>query len=155
MATPNFPVNLEIWNIFHSALLGNAKKLVEDIAKQNNKDSKELWSRVKGEIKVGLMDIEIDEEIPKLCSHPTTLDSAIHLRCRAPCMLGFSSCPLHHNKQIATDPPSHEVKTVDRVYDYLNKLYFVDSDSIARDKLGKVKGYVKEDVLYLFEADTE
>lgn len=155
MATPNFPVNLEVWNIFQSALLGNAKKLVEDIAKQNNKDSKELWNRVKGDVKIGLMDIEIDEEIPKLCSHSASLDSAVHLRCRAPCMLGFSSCPLHHNKQISSDASISALPAVERVYDYLNKLYFVDSDGIARDKLGKPKGCVKEDVLYLFEAESE
>lgn len=146
----SYPVNLEIWSAFQATLQVHAKRLCDDIARNYNKDSKDLWNSVKGQISINLMDIEVDEEIPKLCDFPLgTTDGAIRTRCRAPCILGFPSCSNHIHKQ----PPTQDttIPTVDRVFDHCNRVYFIDSKNIARDKNGTPKGIFKEDCLYLFE----
>ena len=47
--------------------------------------------------------------------------------------------------------PAHEL--VDRVMDFKGGVYFVDSRAIAHDRNGRPKGYVKDEVLYLFEKE--
>ncbi len=150
----SYPVNLEVWSAFQTTLLTQAKRLCDDVARTYSKDPKELWNSVKGNLSIGLMDIEVDEEIPKYCDFPLGItDGAIRTRCRAPCMLGFSSCPTHIHKQSPPLNPDHPV--VDRILDHCNRAYFVDSNGIARDKNGCVKGVYKEDCLYLFEKTTD
>jgi hypothetical protein len=146
----SYPITLEIWSAFQTTLQTNAKRLCDDIAHAHGKDSKELWNSVKGQISVGLVDIEVDEELPKLCDYPlSTTDGAVKLRCRAPCLLGFPSCPNHIHKQIPTVDP--DIPVVDRVFDHCYRTYYVDAKGVARDKNGSVKGIVKEDCIYLFE----
>jgi hypothetical protein len=150
----SYPVNLEVWNAFQTTLLTQAKRLCDDIARTYSKDSKELWNSVKSNLSIGLMDIEVDEEIPKFCEFPLGVtDGAIRIRCRAPCVLGFPSCPLHMHKQ--SPAPQTDIESVDRVFDFCMRQYFVDAKGVARDKNGCVKGVVKDDVLFLFEKDIE
>lgn len=146
----SFPVNLEIWNAFQATLMTNAKRLCDDIARTYTKDSKDLWNSVKSQISIPLVDIEVDDELPKYCDFPLGVtDGAIRTRCRAPCMLGFSSCSSHIHKQ----PPSIDssIPSVDPVFDHCQRLYFIDSNSIARDKNGVPKGIFKDNCLFLFE----
>ncbi len=151
----------EIWTLFEGSLQLQAKRLVEDIAKQQNADSKALWAKVKPQIKIRLLDSEIEENSPSLCSFPIgTTEGAVRLRCRAPCLLGFSACPRHC--QIShpplggigpsPPPPSNSLPSVDRIYDSRGCSYFVDKHGIARDRNGIARGQVEEGVLMLFEA---
>jgi len=146
VATP-YPIVAEIWSTFEATLLTQAKRLAEDIAKSHGKDPKELWSKIKGQVKIGLFDVDLAE--PTLCSHPLhNREGAVRIRCRAPCTLGFDACPLHIHT-----PRREESKyeAVSSVKDCSGQTYYVDSKNIARDKNGKPKGIVKEEVLYLFE----
>jgi hypothetical protein len=146
----SYPVNLEIWSAFQTTLLTQAKRLCDDIARTYSKDPKDLWSSVKSNISIGLMDIEVDEDIPKYCDFPLgTTDGAVRTRCRAPCILGFPSCSNHMHKQ--PPPISTDLHPVDRIFDHCLRPYFVDSNGITRDKNGCVKGVFKDDCLYLFE----
>ena len=150
MAT--FPVIAEIWNLFEATLQGQAKKLVDDLAKANGRDPKELWAKVKPQLRVGLLDVELPEELPCTCPFPSsTPDGAIRLRCRAPCLLGFPACPTHINKPTPTSLT--QLPVVDRILDFENKTYYVCEKGIARDKNGKPKGIVKEGSLYLWEKE--
>lgn len=145
-ATP-YPVVAEVWSTFEATLLTQAKRLTEDIAKAHGKDPKELWSKIKGQVKIGLFDVDLAE--PTLCSHQLhNREGAVRLRCRAPCTLGFDACPLHIHT-----PRKEESKyqAVSSVKDCSGHTYYVDSKNIARDRNGKPKGIVKEEVLYLFE----
>ena len=152
MAT--FPVIAEIWTLFEATLQNQAKKLVDDLAKANGRDPKELWAKVKPQLRVGLLDIELPEELPCSCPYPSsTTDGAVRLRCRAPCLLGFPACPNHINKPLPTSLT--QLPEVDRILDFENKTYYVCEKGIARDKNGKPKGIVKEDVLWLFEKEEE
>lgn len=142
-----YPVVAEIWSTFEATLLTQAKRLAEEIAKSHGKDPKELWSKIKSQVKIGLFDVDLAE--PTLCSHQLhNREGAVRLRCRAPCTLGFDACPLHIHA-----PYKEESKypAVSSVKDYTGHTYYVDSKNIARDKNGKAKGVVKEEVLYLFE----
>jgi hypothetical protein len=144
-----YPVVAEIWSTFEATLLTQAKRLAEDIAKSHGKDPKELWSKIKGQVKIGLFDVDLTE--PTLCAHQLhNREGAVRLRCRAPCTLGFNACPLHINAPHREKEESkYEVVTC--VKDFAGHTYYLDSKGIARDKNGKAKGLVKEEVLYLFE----
>ena len=142
-----YPVVAEVWSTFEATLLTQAKRLTEDIAKAHGKDPKELWSKIKGQVKIGLFDVDLAE--PTLCSHQLhNREGAVRLRCRAPCTLGFDACHLHIHT-----PRKEESKyqAVSSVKDCSGQTYYVDSKNIARDRNGKPKGIVKEEVLYLFE----
>lgn len=169
MAT--FSVVGEIWKALEVTLQGAARKLVEDIAKQQHVDSKELWAAIRPQIKIGVLDIEVPETQEFYCSHPYGIDGAVHIRCRSPCVLGFSSCHKHIGGVSVVEPlPSAcfsasmeggatattNLSTVDRVYDMNNHSYFIDAKGVAYDRLGMPKGYVSEEnVLYLFEKGKE
>ena len=144
----NYPVVAEIWTIFEATLMVQAKRLVEDIAQHQCRDPKELWALIKPKVKMPLFDTEFSE--PTLCSHIIgSQGSAIIQRCRTPCLLGFGTCAEHsHRSKINTNP---NLESVDSIKDMNGVTYYVDSKGIARDKQGKPKGAVKEDVLYLFE----
>ena len=153
-AAGTFPIALEMWQNLEIALQNQAKKLVEDIGKKQGVDHKELWSKVKSQIRIGLLDIELPDESPSYCSHMLPFSTgAMKMRCRSPCLLGFSSCPEHAGKsEITTSSSLDSYPTVTRIFDYDNKHYFLDSHGIARDRNGKVKGTVSEDgTLCLFE----
>ena len=147
-----YPVVAEIWSTFEATLLVQAKKLVEDIAAHQGRDSKELWTQIKKQIRIPLADAEFPE--PTLCSHSIGSQcSAVLQLCRAPCLLGFGTCPKHAN-QVKTshsnEEASGQLQPVEAIKDMDGHTYYVDSKKIARDKNGKPKGIVKEDVLYLF-----
>lgn len=147
---PEYPVLAELWTTFEGTLQIQAKRLVEDIAKHNNSDPKALWAKIKPQIKIGLLDIGLDDELPVSCSHPSgTTEGAIRLRCRAPCVIGFDACPkhIHTPKQQS----QHTYESVDRVIDYQGYQYFIDKHNIAHDRNGRSKGYIKDDTLILFE----
>jgi hypothetical protein len=122
-----------------------AKRLVEDIAQHQGRDSKELWSLIKPKIKVPLFDTDFPE--PTLCSHIVgSQGTAIIQRCRSPCLLGFGTCPEHSHCLKSTST----LESVDSIKDMNGQTYYLDAKGLARDKQGKPKGVVKEDVLYLF-----
>lgn len=148
-----FPVVAEIYSTFESILQVQAKRLVEDIAKHQNVDSRELWNKVRQQIQIGLVDIELEDDSPAYCNHPSaSTEGAVKTLCRSPCLIGFSACPRHVNVPLkhATAGEEH-LKKVKRVIDYSEHTYFVDEDNIVRDKNGKVKGEMIDDVLHLFE----
>ena len=100
----SYPVVGEIWSALESTLLIQGKCLVEDIAKHYNSDPKTLWAKIKPQIKIEILDVELSE--PSLCSHfAGNTDGAIHLRCRSPCLIGFDACSRHIN--ISKDKVSH------------------------------------------------
>ena len=146
----NFPVVAEAWNAFETALQMQAKRLVEDIAKHQNSDFKPLWAKVKPQIRVGLLDVELPDPLPTQCNHPSNTNDggAIKTRCRAPCLLGYDACPKHYGTQM---PPESDLPKVDRILDCTGQIYFVDPDGVARDRNGRAKGIVLEGVLSLFE----
>ncbi len=155
MTTPEFVVIGEIWNNLQAILSTNAKRLVDDIARKQGVDAKDLWTRVKPQIRIGLTDIEVPEEGPLFCSHlkGSGDHGAIRMRCRAPCLLGFTTCPEHAGKpELSMSAVTESLPSVKRVFDIDNKTYFVDEQNIARDRNGIPKGTVNEDgVLVLFE----
>lgn len=149
-----YPVIAEIWTVFESTLQIQAKRLVEDIAKHQNSDPKELWKKIKQQIRIGLVDIELPDPLSTTCSHSTgTCEGAIRLRCRAPCTLGFNACPQHIGKP--NHPSTNTYKIADRIIDYSGQAYFVDEHGIAHDKNGKPRGYVLDSVINLFEKINE
>jgi hypothetical protein len=146
LSTNAYPVIAEIWSTFEATIMVQAKKLVEDIAAHQGRDSKELWSQIKKQIKIPLADAEVE---PTLCSHSIGSQSTAVLQlCREPCLLGFDSCPKHAN--IANNHSNDTLQEVEAIKDMNGTTYYVDDKKIARDKNGKPKGIVKEDVLYLF-----
>ena len=144
------PVIAEIWMTFESVLQMHAKRLVEDIAKFQHADPKALWAKVRKQTRVGLLDLELPDPLPVQCAHPsgTNDGGAIKTRCRAPCLLGFDACPKHTGLPL---PPASPLTQVHRILDYTGQIYFVDPDGVARDRNGRARGVVQEDVLYLFE----
>ena len=142
-----YPIVAEIWTIFEATLMVQAKRLVEDIAQHQGRDSKELWSLIKPKVKVPLFDTDFPE--PTLCSHIIgSQGTAIIQRCRSPCLLGFGTCSEHSHASKAT---ASTLESVDSIKDMDGQTYYVDGKGLARDKQGKPKGIVKEEVLYLFE----
>jgi hypothetical protein len=155
MSSATFPIVGEIWNNLQAILSTNAKRLTEDIARKQGVDAKELWARVKPQIRIGLLDIELPEDVPQYCSHIKgfTDHSAVRMRCRAPCILGFPACPEHAGKpDVSLGSAAEAQPTVKRIFDIDNKSYFVDTHGIARDRNGVPKGTVGADgTLLLFE----
>ena len=151
-AISQYPIIAEIWSVLEATLQGQAKRLVEDIAKHQKADPKAIWAKVRPQIRVGLLDVELPDNLVTVCSHPSgTYDgSAVRCLCRAPCIIGFDSCARHVGTPVTSPSTTHE--NVDRVIDYMNNTYFVDNKNIAHDRTGKSRGVVREDVLYLFEA---
>ena len=144
-----YPVVAEIWSTFEATMMVQAKKLVEDIAAHQGRDSKELWSQIKKQIRIPLADAEFPE--PTLCSHSIgSQSSAVIQLCRAPCLLGFGTCPKHANQPRVSHSIEAPLEPVEAMKDMDGNTYYVDNKKIARDKYGKPKGIVKEDVLYLF-----
>jgi len=142
-----YPIVAEIWTIFEATLMVQAKRLVEDIAKHQGRDSKELWSLIKPKVKIPLFDTEFPE--PTLCSHIIgSQGTAIIQRCRLPCLLGFGTCAEHSH---ALNKENTNLESVDSIKDMDGQVYYVDNKGLARDKQGKPKGVVKEGVLYLFK----
>lgn len=140
-----YPIVAEIWSIFEATLMVQAKRLVEDIAQHQGRDSKALWSLIKPKIKVPLFDTDFPE--PTLCSHIIgSQGTAIIQRCRSPCLLGFGTCSEHSHSAKGIS----NLESVDSIKDMDGQIYYVDSKGLARDKQGKPKGIVKEEVLYLF-----
>lgn len=147
----SFPVNGEIWALFEGTLRSKAKLLVEDIAKKQGVDPKELWNKVHPIIKIAPIDTDLPDPNPVLCPYYTgrTSDySSIQERCRQPCLLGFDRCRDHVHKP---EPKHTSENPVKRVFDYENKTYFVDFHGVAYDKMGTPVGTVEEDELKLFE----
>jgi hypothetical protein len=149
VANATYPIVAEIWTIFEATLMVQAKRLVEDIAQHQGRDSKELWTLIKPKVKIPLFDTEFPE--PTLCSHIIgSQGTAIIQRCRSPCLLGFGTCAEHsHTHSVNTQ--NTNLESVDSIKDMDGQVYYVDKKGLARDKQGKPKGIVKEDVLYLFE----
>jgi len=124
-----------------------ARVLVEDIAKHQGSDKKELWAKIRPTIKVDLIDLEVPEQ--PLCSEFCQRDgSAILERCRAPCLLGFERCPSHSTSTLATTAP--HVEEVERFLDHEGNTYFVDTQNNVRDKTGILRGIVEDHVFYAF-----
>lgn len=122
-----------------------ARKLVEDIAKDQGSDVKELWAKIRPTIKVDLIDVEVPEQ--PLCTEFCQRDgSAILERCRAPCLLGFERCPSHSNSTTT----SVSAEEVERFLDYEGNTYFLDMHNNVRDKTGIIRGIVEDDVFYAF-----
>jgi hypothetical protein len=143
-----YPVIAEIWSLFEGTLQSSAKRLVEDIAKQNKADPKLLWDTIRPRIQIGLLDLDLPDEQPITCSHIGSSDGAVKMRCRAPCVLGFTACSKHVNTPRGPDSSSEKV---DRVYSFDGTAYFVNYLGIAVDKYGQPKGYVEDGELFLFE----
>ena len=139
----SYPIIAEFWSAFEGTLQVHAKRLVEDIAKHQHADPKSLWAKIKPQIKISLADVDVE---PKECLHKVRTEGAVYQRCRAPCVIGFTTCPRHAN---TVDPPT-TYEEVDRITD-LQAQYFVDSNQIARDANGRPQGLVKDGVLFLFE----
>jgi len=147
MAT--YPVVSEIWSVFEGTLQNHARKLVNDIAKKQGADPLELWKKIKPILRIGLLDIDIPDITH--CPFPSAeSEGAIKLRCRKPCLAGFSTCAAHAAIGTTAKTSTQTYISVDRITDMSGKIYFLDSN-IARDINGKPKGIVQEGVLYLFE----
>lgn len=150
MSSNTYPVVAEIWTTFEATLLIQAKLLVEDIAAHQGADPKELWTKIKKQIKIPLVDTEFPE--PTLCSYPIGNNgSAVLQLCRAPCLLGFGTCPAHSNLPTPSIQNNTTHDPVESIKDMNGCVYYVDKKGIARDKQGIPKGLVKEEVLYLFD----
>lgn len=146
----SIPVNAEIWALVEGSLQQQAKRLVEDIAKRQKADPKVLWAKVKPQIRVTLMDVDLPDPLPQYCSFNTgSQDGGVYTRCRNPCVLGHTSCFQHAGKVQAK--PKEDLPSVKRVFDCNSQTYFVDNQGIAYDKLGTPVGTVVEDTLTLFE----
>jgi hypothetical protein len=147
----SFPVNGEIWVLFEGILKAKAKVLVEDIAKRQGADPKELWNKVHPIIKIAPIDTDLPDPNPILCPFyigKVSDGSCIAERCRQPCLLGFDRCRDHIHKQ---EPHAAAENPVKRVFDFNSKHYFVDSHGVAYDKGGTPMGTVEDGELKLFE----
>ena len=141
-----YTVVAECWSIFESALMVQARKLVEDIAKDQGSDAKELWAKIRPTTKVGLIEAELPEQ--PLCSEFCRRDgSAILERCRAPCLLGFERCPSHIGSVSQINEHKEEVE---RFLDCQGNTYFVDTQNNVRDNSGIIRGIVEDDVFFTF-----
>ena len=143
----SYPVVAECWAIFETALMNQARTLVEDIARHQGVESKTLWSKVRPNIKIPLLDIDVPEQ--PLCVYSLERESSVVLeRCRAPCLIGFERCPLHMQSRPCD---KKDLTEVDRIVDLDGVSYFVDAKFVVRDATGKVKGIIEDDVFYLLE----
>ena len=162
-----FPVIGEIWMSFQAILQINAKRLCEDIAKQQGKPPKELWNKVKQVIQVPIIDEVRIPEFPALCPYATSsslFGTAVQERCRRPCVIGFGFCANHVGKPCSSVSQSQSPLTrgpgscsqspltqVKRILDMDGNSFFQREDGIVIDKIGRIRGTVSEDgVLMLF-----
>lgn len=147
----SYPIRAEFYSCLESILMTQAKKLVDDIAKHQQVDSKDLWAHIKTQVSIGLLDTELDDIQPLYCAHPFITDGAMRTRCRAPCLTGFDACPRHINQPIPKEKQT-SFASVHRIVDYNGSSYFVNEQGIAMDKNGVPRGELKEDnLLVLFE----
>jgi hypothetical protein len=150
----SFPIISEIWAVLEGSLQAQARKLVDDIAKAEKADAKELWKLVKPQIRIGLLDIDLDDEAPTYCPYPLGSDGAVAVRCRAPCLLGFKACSRHINIPVAQSPTEELIK-VRRVFDFEDHTYFAvetgkSGEFLAKDKNDNTEGIIQDGVLYKF-----
>ncbi len=149
-----YPVNAEFYSILESVLMTQAKKLVEDIAKFQKADSKDLWAQLRPQIRVGLLDTITDDDPPLYCNaFAGNVEGAIRQRCRAPCLAGFSACPKHVNMPLRPDTNQHPLTQVKRLLDVDNTVYYKTPQGDLVDKNGLKKGYHDgaSDTFYVFE----
>jgi len=146
-----FPIIAEVWQTFHTVLQIQAKRLVEDIAKENKADSKELWRLVSATLKTPLVGADLPDPIPSTCPILLTkADGAVRLRCRAPCLLGFTTCTQHSLTSQTQDPPDPPDPPVRRYIDITTgSVYFIGTDEIVYDINGEPRGYVTEGDVFL------
>jgi hypothetical protein len=149
----SFPVVGEIWNLFEATLNVQAKKLVEDIAKKQGANPKELWNKVRPQIKIAPIDSDLPDPLPVTCPFYSGIpDGCIYTRCRQACLLGFERCPKHINKP---EPKVNTENPLKRILDFENKVYFVDEHGIAYDKSENPVGTVEDDELKLWDVVTK
>jgi hypothetical protein len=149
----SYPVNAECWTLFEAALMSQARILVEDIAKHQRSDPKSLWAKIRPSLKIPVIEVDVPEKT--LCSrHVEKENSRMIERCRAPCLLGFDECPTHLESPVvapaATAAPTAQIPTIDELVDREGNTYFTDAN-VVRDASGAVKGWLEDDVVYLFE----
>ena len=140
-----FPIINELWQSFHTVLQTQAKRLVDDIAKENHADPKELWRLVSATLTTPLVDADLPDPLPVTC--PALLprmEGAIRVRCRAPCVIGFSTCAQH---TVPTTEPT-DLPPVRRFIDTTGAVYFIDETTVY-DINGEPKGFVKEGEVFL------
>jgi len=142
----SYPVVAECWNLFESALIVQARKLVEDIAAHHRTDAKALWAKVRPTIKIPLLDVDIPEQ--PSCIYSISGNSLVIELCRAPCLLGYDRCPQHISLNNSDTQVYEEVY---RIKDTEGTTYFVGRDGLARDTMGVVKGMIELDELFLFD----
>ena len=142
----SYPVVAECWNLFETALMIQARKLVEDIAAHRRSDPKALWAKVRPTIKIPILDVDVPEQAS--CCYTVPGNSIIIQLCRAPCLLGYDRCPQHLSLH---DSDIRVYEDVYRIKDTEGTPYFVGKDGLARDSLGAVKGMIEGDELYLFD----
>ena len=152
-----FPIIAEVWQTFHTVLQIQAKRLVEDIAKENKADPKELWRLVSATLKTPLVSADLPDPIPSTC--PALLskgEGAVRLRCRAPCLLGFTTCVQHCGPGPGPGPgqgPSQSPAEDPPVRRYIDtstgSVYFIGTDEIVYDINGEPRGYVTEGDVFL------
>ena len=138
---PAFPIIDEMWQAFQTTLQVQARRLVNDIAKETNTDPKELWRLVGATIKTPLVSADLPDPLPSSC--PALLnrtEGAIRLRCRAPCLLGFQTCSAHTRQ--FPEPQSSE-PCARRYIDSEKGTFFISED-IVYDVNGQPQGFVKD-----------
>jgi hypothetical protein len=142
----SYPVVAECWNIFEACILVQARKLVDDIAKHQGTESKELWAKVRPTIKIPLIEFDIPEQ--PLCTLSLQKEgSRILEKCNAPCLIGFERCQTHM-QSVGT---VGDYSRVDRIADEDGISYFIDAQSVVRDSAGIPKGLMEDGVVFLFE----
>lgn len=147
----SYPVNAECWTLFEAALMSQARILVEDIAKHQRSDPKSLWAKIRPVLKIPVIEVDVPEKT--LCSRPVERENSRMIeRCRAPCLLGFDECPTHLESQGQGQGQDQgmQIPTIDELVDHDGNTYFTDA-SVVRDASGAVKGWLEDDVVYLFE----
>jgi len=138
----------EVWDILQGTFMSSARRLVNDIAKRQNTDPKTLWAKINPTIRIGIINVDLPDPLPKSCAYPTkNADGAIRIRCRAPCLLGFAACSKHISMPL---PPDSELATVDRIIDMNGQQYFLHNEHVI-NKNNQIRGVVEDDVLHLYE----
>ena len=140
---PAFPIIDEMWQAFQTTLQVQARRLVNDIAKETNTDPKELWRLVGATIKTPFVSADLPDPLPTSC--PALLnrtEGAIRLRCRAPCLLGFQTCSAHTCQ--LPEVPAPPLEPSCRRYIDSEKGTFFISEDIVYDVNGQPQGFVKD-----------
>ena len=142
----SYPVVAECWNIYESCLFTNARNLVNDLAKHQGADPKELWAKIRPTIKIPLIDFDIPEQ-PLCRLSLQKAESRILEKCNAPCLIGFERCQTHMQSVGSVGNYEH----VDRIEDEDGIQYFVDAQCVVRDSAGVPKGFMEDGVAYMFD----